>query len=157
MGQRGLFVQIGLCVLAFCCAGAWGQDQELVFHTVASEKLEATLKDLDIAFQKKPGKKEGIFTYDFVRKDIKIRLYNYEGEDLWIETDVTEKVTLEQVNAWNMCAKFSRAVLVQGDTNTTISLENQVDCTIGMTDGMLRQFIQRFESEAQSFSKFLKK
>ncbi len=126
-------------------------------RTVSSDKLEAVLKDLSISYQKNPGKKEGIFSYDFERKGTKIRLFNYNGDDLWIETDYSEKPTLEDANRWNMRAKFSRAVLVKDGRNASISLESQIDCTIGITDGMVRQFVERFDAEIQAFFNFMKK
>jgi hypothetical protein len=126
-------------------------------RSVSSEKLEAILKDLNISYQKNPGKKEGIYSYDFERKGTKIRLFNYNGDDLWIETDYSEKATLEDVNRWNMRAKYSRAVLVKDGRNASISLESQIDCTIGITDGMVRQFVERFDAEIQSFFNFMKK
>ena len=144
-------------VLALCCGFSNGQTQELVSHTVSSEKLEAILKESHISYQKNPGKKDGIYSYDFERKGIKIRLFNYNGDDLWIETDYSEKATLEEVNRWNMRAKFSRAVLVKDGGNASISLESQIDCTIGITDGMVRQFVERFDGEAQAFFNFMKK
>ena len=136
---------------------AAGQSSEIVYRNVSSEKLESVLKELDITAHKSAGKKDGIFTYDFELKGTKVRLYNYKGDDLWIESDFTDKATLEDVNRWNMRAKFSRAVLVKESVTATVSLESQVDCTLGITEGMMRQFVRRFEGETQSFVKFLKK
>jgi hypothetical protein len=143
----GLVLWCGLCA---------GQTQELVYRSVSSEKLEAILKELDVTYEKDAGKKDGIFSYDFERQGTKVRLYNYGGEDLWIEADFTEKATLEMVNRWNMRAKFSRAVLVKEDAAPTISLESQVDCTLGITEGMIRHFVTRFDDEILGFAKFLK-
>ena len=56
-----------------------------------------------------------------------------------------------------MQSKFSRAVLVKEGTGSTTSLEAQIDCTLGVTDGMMRQFILRFDGELQAFAQFLKK
>jgi len=144
---------VGLVVWCGLCAG---QTQELVYRNISSEKLEAILKDMDVTYEKAAGKKDGIFSYDFERKETKVRLYNYGGEDLWIESDFTEKATLELVNRWNMRAKFSRAVLVKEDAGATISLEAQIDCNLGVTEGMIRQFVRRFDDEIQVFAKFLK-
>ena len=46
---------------------------------------------------------------------------------------------------------------VKEGAGASISLEAQIDCTIGITDGMIRQFVQRFAGEVQAFAKFLKK
>jgi len=157
MVSQGLAKAASLVVLALGCGLVGAQTQELVSHSVSNEKLETILKELNISYQKNPGKKEGIYSYDFERKGIKIRLFNYSGDDLWIETDYSEKATLEEVNRWNMRAKFSRAVLVKDSGNASISLESQIDCTIGITDGMVRQFVERFDGEIQSFFNFMKK
>jgi len=156
MFGQGLARFAALLCLSVCCGLCIGQTTERVYRNLAGEKLETILKDLEITFQKKPGKKAGIFSYDFEQKGTKIRLYNYGGEDLWIETDFTEKANLEAVNRWNMRAKFSRAVLVKDGPNASISLEAQIDCTLGITEGMIRQFVRNFESEIQAFAQFLK-
>jgi hypothetical protein len=155
MVSRGMPVSIVGVVL--CGALAAAQAQETVYRSVSSEKIEAILKDLDITYKKSAGKKDNIFTYDFERKGTKVRLYNYGGEDLWIESDFNDMLTLEDVNRWNMRAKFSRAVMVKEGANATISLEAQIDCALGITDGMMRQFVLRFDGEVQAFAKFLKK
>jgi hypothetical protein len=157
MAGHGL-ARIGsmMCLLLGGALAA-GQSSELVHRHVSSEKLEIILKELDISARKSAGKKDGIFTYEFELKGTKVRLHNYKGDDLWIESDFTEKATLEDVNRWNMRAKFSRAVLVQDSALATVSLESQIDCTLGITDGMMRQFVRRFEGETESFVKFLKK
>ena len=155
MGQGSARIA-ALVFLCFFSRFCFSQSTERVYRNVGTDKLEAILKDLDIRFEKKPGKKPGIFSYDFEQKGTKVRLYNYAGEDLWIETDFTDKATLEAVNRWNMRAKFSRAVLVKDGGNATISLEAQIDCTLGITEGMVRQFIRSFEGETQAFAQFLK-
>jgi hypothetical protein len=161
---RGGFDMVGhgwakassLLGVVLCCGLVLSQDTQNVYSNVSSDKLEGVLKELDIDYQKAPGKKSDIFSYDFERKGYKVRLYNYGGDDLWIESDFTEKATLEQVNRWNMRAKFSRAVLVKAKEAPTISLESQVDCTLGITEGMIKQFVQRFDGEILAFVKFLK-
>ena len=60
------------------------------------------------------------------------------------------------VNEWNVQAKFSRAVRLKGDKGV-VSLESQLDCIGGVTDAIIRQFINRFDGEMQQFTKFAKK
>jgi hypothetical protein len=155
VGHRFVFATV--VVWIFCRSFAAGQEKDLVYRNVSSDKLESILKELEITYKKNAGAKDGIFTYDFERNDAKIRLYNYGGDDLWIETDFTQKASLEEVNRWNMRAKFSRAVLVKEEAGATISLEAQIDCTLGITLGMVRQFVRRFDDEIQAFAKFMKK
>ncbi len=157
MTRHGLARIAAFLTFAFASTYAFGQSQETVYRHVASDKLEAVLKDLSVSYQKSAGKKAGIFVYDYESKGVKVRLYNYGGEDLWIESDYSEKATLEVVNRWNMRAKFSRAVLVKEGSVATISLEAQIDCTLGITEGMMREFVRRFDGEIQAFGDFLKK
>ena len=144
----------GLCLW---CAVAAGQSRAVVHQSVSNDKLETILKDLGAQYQKEAGKKEGFFTYRFERRGYKVRLDNYGGADLWIEADFSDKASPDFVNRWNMRAMFSRAVLVKSGTRPMISLESQIDCSLGVTDGMVRQFIERFDTEIGSFVRFLKK
>jgi hypothetical protein len=132
------------------------ESKEKVFIGMPVMELEGILKELDITYKKGRGDKEGTFFYDFERRKIKLRLYNYNGADLWIDA-VFPKLELKEINRWNQDAKFSRAVLFKDGERYTTSLENQVDCRGGVTLGMVRQFIRRFEGEAQSFAKILPK
>jgi len=157
MFRQGLARLAIFLPFSLICSIAAAQSQETVYRHVSSDKLEAVLKELNISHQKSAGKKDGIFVYDYERKGVKVRLYNYSGEDLWVESDYTEKATLDLANRWNMRAKFSRAVLVNDGKLATLSLESQIDCTLGITEGMMREFIRRFDGEILAFGEFLKK
>ena len=157
MVRHGIICFASVLGMVACCGLGVGQTPEIVYHSVTSDKLESILKELGISFQKAGGSKGKVFTYDFERRRCKVRLHNYGGEDLWIESDFTDKANLEVVNRWNMRAKFSRAVLVTAGAGETISLEGQIDCSLGITDGMMRQFVQRFDAEIEAFVSFLKK
>jgi hypothetical protein len=145
----------GLGLLAFALTAGAGPGQDKVWRDVPSEKLEAILKKLNITYTKSAGKMAGVHFYDFKRGDFNIRLHNYRGRDLWIDAVFTDKIALEEVNQWNVRAKFSRAVLLQDGDRYRVSLEAQLDCTGGVTEGMVRQFIVRFDGEVMSFVKFL--
>lgn len=127
-----------------------------VYKNIGSARLEKILADLNIDFKKTNGNKEGIHHYDFTRNGFKIRLINYEGKDLWIDTSSSDRLSPEDVNRWNVQAKFSRCVLVVNNDRTTLSLENQFDCLGGCTDAIVRQFIVRFDGELNRFSEFLR-
>ena len=131
-------------------------DDKQVYRNVVPEKLEAILMAMKIDYKKVKGKADGIWFYDFERNDYKIRLHNYQGNDLWIDAHFNDKLPLEEVNKWNVRAKFSRAVQLTSGKQT-VSLESQIDCVGGVTDGIIRQFIQRFDGELMQFSKFLSK
>ena len=144
---------IALASLVFL-AGSTATAQE-VYRIVTAEKLEGILKELNINFKKAPSKTDGV--YDYERNGLKIRLNNYGGRDLWIEAVFNERLTLEEINRWNIQAKFSRAVLIKDkETNKeTISLESQIDCQGGITDNIIKLFINRFDGELRDFSKYL--
>ena len=130
--------------------------KEKVFIGLPGKELEAVLQEMKIAFKKDRGKKEGIYYYDFERGKLKLRVTNYNDDDLWIDA-IFPKLALKELNRWNQDAKFSRAVLFKDGDRESTSLENQLDCRGGVTLGMVRQFIRRFEDEAKAFAKTLSK
>src|SRR5258708_29090037 len=115
-----------------------------VYRNLASSKLEKILTDLSIDYKKTNGDKDGIHFYDFRGNGYKIRLHNYHGKDLWIDAVFTDQLSAEDVNRWNVRAKFSRCVLLSANDKITVSLENQYDCLGGCTDAIVRQFVVRF-------------
>lgn len=131
--------------------------QGKVTKTVSNESIEKILTSLDIKFQKGERKDKDFTTtyYDFTRSEQSCRLYNY-GNDLWLECTMDKKMKLEEVNRWNADAKFSRLVLIETKEKTTLSLESQLDCLGGVTDAMVKQYINRFDEEAKKFAKFVK-
>lgn len=132
--------------------------QDKVERSVSSAKLESILADMKIKYEKKSNaKSEGVHFYDFERSKFKVRLHNYNGRDLWIDVQFTDKISPEEVNQWNVRAKFSRAVLIKDGDKQSTSLESQMDCEGGVTDGMVRQFIRRFDGEVKTFVEFLTK
>jgi hypothetical protein len=127
--------------------------EERAFRDISSEKIEGILKELKITFEKSKDKTPGDFFYDFEHNGLKFRLHNYGGRDLWIDAQFSDKLPLEMLNAWNTKARFTRAVLLKD----TVSVEYQIDCSAGTSDAIIRQFIQRFQSEAAEFVKFVAK
>jgi hypothetical protein len=150
MCQLKLLTGLGSLLVVLASIGS-AQD---VFRRVTPEKLESLLKELNITFEKKAGKGEGVFYYDYVRNEFKIRLYNYNGKDLWVDAHFNDKMALEEINKWNIRAKFSRAVLIKNENKETVSLESQIDCLGGITDNIIKQYINRFDNELVEFRKF---
>lgn len=152
---------MGVLLISTAFAQEQGQPDKIdklkVQRSVPSAKLESILEDMKIKYSKTAGKNEGIHYYDFERNNFKVRLHNYQGRDLWIDVQFTEKMSLAEVNQWNVRAKFSRAVLVKNGDKQSTSLESQIDCEGGVTDGMIRQFILRFDGEIKTFVQFLTK
>lgn len=154
----GLIRNAGLFALAllFSLAGAAAGNKQKVYRNVASEQLENILKEMDVTFKRSTGKTEAIVFLDYEKSKIKFRVHNYNGNDLWIDA-VYPGTSLEQVNRWNRKTLATRAVLFAGQKQTSTYLESQLDCQGGVTDGMIRRFIQRFELDAVAFGKFLGK
>lgn len=143
-------------VLVLGQAGQAAGDKQKVYRNIAGDHLEGILKEMDISFKKSTGKTDSIVYLDFEKGKFKFRLHNYNGNDLWIDA-VFPGSTLEQVNRWNRKTLSSRAVLFTGDKQASTYLECQLDCQGGVTDGMIRRFIQRFELDAATFAKFIGK
>jgi hypothetical protein len=152
--------RLGLLLLCFVfCTflprGVFAQTK--VYRSVSNETVEKILQGLELKYQKDERKnKDGtVMFFDFQRGDLQYRLYNYNN-DLWIESTLDKKMTLEEVNRWNADAKFSRLVLIEQKDKTTMSLESQLDALGGVTEPMIRQYINRFDEEAKRFAKFAK-
>lgn len=135
-----------------------GAAQNKIYRQVPNEAIEKVLQGLEVKYQKDERKDKAatVMFFDFTRGNTSYRLYNY-GNDLWIETVFEKKMTPEDVNRWNAEAKFTRLVLIEQKDKTTLSLEAQLDCAGGVTDVVIRQYINRFEEETKKFSKFMAK
>jgi hypothetical protein len=155
--MRGItLIAILTSLLSVLLLPASGEGQKTkVFKVLPNEHLEKLLKEAEIDFKKVPAKEEGIMFYDYERHGYKLRLHSYAGKDLWLEA-IFPRASLDALNRWNQRTKFTRAVLVAEDEGDSTSLEVQLDCTGGITEGMIRQFLRRFDGEVQSFAKFLK-
>ena len=130
---------------------ARAQDDK-VFKQLTAEETEALLQSLKIQFKKTPAKKEGIFYYDFQRGGQNMRLYWYNGRDLMLDV-VFPKLPLDQVNLWNVRAKFSRACLHKDEKGEFTALEANIDLQGGVTEGAVRQFFKVFDDEVKLFAK----
>lgn len=134
-----------------------GVSQTKSYRQVPNEAVEKVLQSLELKYQKdEPKDKAGVMFFEFKRGELAYRLYNY-GNDLWIETVFEAKLPLEEVNRWNAEAKFTRLVLIEQKDKTSLSLEAQLDCAGGVTDAVIRQYVNRFDEEAKKFTKFMGK
>lgn len=143
-----------LCVLAVCGAApsASAQDDK-VFKQWTAEEAEAFLQSMKIEFKKTPAKTKGIVHYDFQRGGHNMRLYWYNGKDLMLDV-VFPRLPLEQINLWNVRAKFSRACLHRDDKGEFTALESNLDLVGGVTEGAVRQLFKVFDDEVKLFAKF---
>jgi hypothetical protein len=147
---------LALGSMLFFVSSATRADKAKVFRVLPNPQLEKIMRDAEISFKQVPAKEEGVTFYDYERGTFKMRLHNYGGKDLWLEA-IFPAAPLETVNRWNQRTKFSRAVLVKEDEGDSVSLEVQLDCTGGVTEGMVRRLFSRFDEDVQAFSEFLKK
>ena len=131
--------------------------QSKVYRTVSNDAVEKILQSLELKYQKAERKDKDSTTmyFDFTRGGQPFRLYNY-GNDLWIECTFEKKLIAADINRWNAEAKFSRLVLIEQKDKTILSLESQLDCLGGVTDAVIKQYINRFDEEAKKFAKFAK-
>lgn len=144
-----------LVCFSFCLLPIVAQSQVKVYRNVSNDTVEKILTNLELKFQKeeRKNKESSIMSFDFKRGDNSFRLFNYQS-DLWIECTFEKSMKPEDVNRWNADAKFSRLVLIQEKDKTILSLESQLDCAGGVTDAVVKQYINRFDEEAKRFSKF---
>jgi len=154
--MKGLPVCAILAGLALLLVPSAGESQKVkVFKILSNEHLAKLLKEAEIDFKTVPAMDEGVTFFDYERNGYKLRLHSYAGKDLWLEA-IFPMAPLETLNRWNQRTKFSRAVLVKEDEGDSTSLEVQMDCTVGVTDGMVLRFLRRFDGDVQAFAKFIK-
>lgn len=156
LGSFALAITLAALVPAH---GAFAQEKVKPRRIVTAEVLETILKDLDLAFKKTVQPKNRVVHYEFEKHGHAVRLSNYDGKDLWLSVIFADALPLETINRWNAQSRFSRAVLVQGKDGAapTVTLEVQFDCFGGVTDGMIRRLVQRFDQDLQAFLATLKK
>src|SRR2546430_214979 len=153
---RWALVLIAGTVLAAWATPAPAQNREKVFRSITTAQLENIFNGLGIKFTKtQPKSLPNDWDYDFDRNNFKIRFTLSNGKLLWLSA-FFPKSSLEKVNAWNVQAKFSRAVLDRIQDREYAIVESQIDAGGGVTDDMIRQFIRRFDDEVSRFDQFIK-
>jgi hypothetical protein len=127
-------------------------DEEQMFSPVADQKLEDILKSMSFEFTKKEGKSATLYEFEFEGR--KFRLTNFGGKDIMLDTSF-KKISLEDVNGYNLQKKFIRVVAYDSRGEQHSSLEANLDCEVGTTTGILRYFILGFTEDAKSFAKYV--
>lgn len=152
------FIGFALCITIWLGMPSSAMPQAKITRTATNEMVEKVLLGLEIKYQKAERKdKDAVVSYyDFKRGEQSYRLYNYVN-DLWIESIFEKQIKIEEVNLWNSQAKFTRLVQIDMKDKTSLSLESQLDCLGGVTEAGVRQFVNRFDREANDFSKFIGK
>jgi len=130
--------------------------EEETFKTADAGRLEKILQEMKIDFKKTVTKTPGHVFFEFKKNDQKVRLHSFGGTDLMLAA-AFKPAPLDKVNKYNTERKFVRAVLYRpanGDAYTT--LESNLDCQGGVTDGIIRYFIGFFPDEMREFEEYLK-
>jgi hypothetical protein len=128
---------------------------DTILAAVTDDKLENILKTQGIAF-KKSVNANTIPMYDFELNGQKLRMYNFGGKDLMMDVHF-RKISLEHANRYNLNRKFVRVVNYKGKDVEYTSLEINLDCEGGVTEGMIRNWILSFGEDARHFSEYAKK
>jgi Putative bacterial sensory transduction regulator len=126
--------------------------EEQFFSPVTDEKLGEILKSMSFEYTKKEGKSATLFEFEFENR--KFRLTNFAGKDIMLDT-AFKKISVEDCNAYNLQKKFIRVVEYDARGEPHSSLEANLDCEIGTTDGILRYFILGFTEDAKAFGKYV--
>src|ERR1022692_2823029 len=79
-----------------------------VFRELKPEATEKLLQELKIEFNKTVSPKGEETYFEYKRDKYRIRLTQYSAQELKLDC-VFRGVSLEQVNLWNMAARFSKA------------------------------------------------
>jgi hypothetical protein len=131
--------------------------EEEVVTKVPSDRLEKILKGMEIPFKKIAGKEADTFSYEFERDTFKVRLHNFKGEDLMLQA-AFKAIPPTDVNKYNFNRKFIRVVLYQPEKGKSYTaLETNLDCQGGVSDRIIRYFIDTFDGELIEFAKFIAK
>jgi hypothetical protein len=130
-------------------------NDDVILAEVTDEKLENLLKTMAINYQKKANS-AGVMMYDFELGGHKLRMYNFGGKDLMIDAHF-KKISLDDANRYNLNRKFVRVVNYRGKDVEYTALECNLDCEAGVTEGILRNWITSFGSDARHFSEYAKK
>src|SRR5262245_44118002 len=147
---RHLFVWS--CIILPASSSAGG-DENKVFKQLSAADTESLLQKFKIEFKKTPGKNNDVNYYDFQRNGYNVRLYWYGGKDLMVDV-VFAKLTLPEVNAWNVRAKFSRACLYKDAKGEYTALESNLDLLGGVTEDTVKHFLTVFDNEVKEFARF---
>ena len=127
-------------------------NEEQMIAPVTDEKLGEILKSMSFEYTKKEGKSATLFEFEFENR--KFRLTNFAGKDIMLDT-AFKKISLDDVNAYNLQKKFIRVVAYDSQKEQHTSLEANLDCEVGTTTGILRYFILGFTEDAKAFGKYV--
>lgn len=130
-------------------------NEDAILAEVTNDKIENILKTQSINFTKKMNN-AGVMMYDFELNGHNLRLYNFGGKDLMIDTHF-KKIALEHVNGYNLNRKFIRVVNYKGKDVEYTALECNLDCEAGVTEGIVRHWINSFGDDARHFAEYTKK
>ena len=128
---------------------------DVLLAAVTNEKLENILKTQGIEYKTKVNA-SGVMLFDFELGGHKLRMYNFGGKDLMIDGQF-RKISLADVNRYNLSRKFIRVVNYKAKEVEYTALEVNLDCEAGVSEGMIRHWIASFGEDVRHFSDYAKK
>lgn len=126
-----------------------------ILPTVTNEVLEKILKDLKLMYRKQVAP-NGLTLFEYEKNNHKLHIYNFGGRDLMIDANFPS-ITPVDANAYNLKRKFIRVVNYRGKQGDYTSLESNLDCTAGVTEGMIRHFITSYDQDMIHFRNYVQK
>jgi hypothetical protein len=121
---------------------------------MAPDLPEKTLQGMKIDFKKSSSKKGDQQYFDFQRGTFRVRLTQFPTQELMLDC-VFRGIPLDKVNEWNTITKLSRVAVHKDATGEFTILEYGLDLTGGVTEGILKQYITRFEDELKKYDGFI--
>lgn len=128
-----------------------GKDEKIVTN-VSDELIEKLLGSLNLKYKKVQGK--GVTAFDFEANRHALRLSNFGGKDLMIDARF-KVIPLEKINKYNIDNKFIRAVYYKTDKGEHVALESNLDCVGGVSESIIRYFINEFNGDVKKFAKYV--
>ncbi|MBI3824105.1 MAG: hypothetical protein HY289_15665 [Planctomycetes bacterium] len=142
-------------LLGGAAPGPVAVNEDAILAEVATDKIEGILKSQKITFTKKVNN-AGVAMLDFEMNGHNVRLYNFNGKDLMIDAHF-KKLALDDANGYNLSRKFVRVVNYKGKDVEYTALECNLDCEAGVSEGMIRHWINTFGEDVRHFAEYTKK
>lgn len=128
-----------------------GKDEKIV-NEVSDKMIESVLDGMKIKYKKMEGK--GVTAFEFESNSHLLRVTNFGGKDLMIDGHF-KVIPLAKLNQYNIDNKFIRAVHYKTNNGEHVALESNLDCVGGVTESIIRYFINAFADDAKKFGKYV--
>ena len=131
------------------------QPDDKVIRALMPDQAADLLKSLNLDFKKEHVEKAQVHYFDFTRNKFKIRLHLMNaGKELMLDA-LFPVAPLNQVNQWNVKARFTRAVIDRDKQGQYTALESNLNLAGGVTLEAVKLFFVSFDEELAAFQKFI--